>query len=102
MLQMHANHREDLKEARAGDIVTIAGLKNTTTGDTLCEPSAPVVLARMEFLEPVIEVAVAPQTKTDQEKMGVALNRLAQENTSFRVTGGQQEARRCGQGVCRN
>jgi elongation factor G len=86
MLQMHANHREDLKEARAGDIVAIAGLKNTTTGDTLCEPSAPVVLERMEFPEPVIEVAVEPKTKTDQEKMGVALNRLAQEDPSFRVS----------------
>ncbi len=86
MLQMHANHREDLKEARAGDIVAIAGLKNTTTGDTLCEPSAPVILERMEFPEPVIEVAVEPKTKTDQEKMGVALNRLAQEDPSFRVS----------------
>jgi elongation factor G len=86
MLQMHANHREDLKEARAGDIVAIAGLKNTTTGDTLCDPSAPVVLERMEFPEPVIEVAVEPKTKSDQEKMGVALNRLAQEDPSFRVS----------------
>src|SRR3546814_395349 len=83
---MHANPREDLKEARACDIVTIAGLKNTTTGDTLCDPSAPVVLERMEFPEPVIEVAVEPKTKTDQEKMGVALNRLAQEDPSFRVS----------------
>jgi elongation factor G len=86
MLQMHANHREDLKEARAGDIVAIAGLKNTTTGDTLCDPNAPVVLERMEFPEPVIEVAVEPKTKSDQEKMGVALNRLAQEDPSFRVS----------------
>ena len=86
MLQMHANHREDLKEARAGDIVAIAGLKNTTTGDTLCDPGAPVVLERMEFPEPVIEVAVEPKTKSDQEKMGVALNRLAQEDPSFRVS----------------
>jgi elongation factor G len=86
MLQMHANHREDLKEARAGDIVAIAGLKNTTTGDTLCEPGSPVVLERMEFPEPVIEVAVEPKTKSDQEKMGVALNRLAQEDPSFRVS----------------
>ena len=86
MLQMHANHREDLKEARAGDIVAIAGLKNTTTGDTLCDPNSPVVLERMEFPEPVIEVAVEPKTKADQEKMGVALNRLAQEDPSFRVS----------------
>jgi len=86
MLQMHANHREDLKEARAGDIVALAGLKNTTTGDTLCDPSHPVVLERMEFPEPVIEVAVEPKTKGDQEKMGTALHRLAQEDPSFRVS----------------
>jgi elongation factor G len=86
MLQMHANHREDLKEARAGDIVALAGLKNTTTGDTLCDPANPVVLERMEFPEPVIEVAVEPKTKGDQEKMGTALHRLAQEDPSFRVS----------------
>jgi len=86
MLQMHANHREDIKEARAGDIVALAGLKSTTTGDTLCDPLKPVVLERMEFPDPVIEVAVEPKTKADQEKMGVALNRLAQEDPSFRVT----------------
>ena len=86
MLQMHANHREDLKEARAGDIVALAGLKNTTTGDTLCDPNNPVVLERMEFPEPVIEVAVEPKTKGDQEKMGTALHRLAQEDPSFRVS----------------
>ncbi len=86
MLQMHANHREDLKEARAGDIVALAGLKNTTTGDTLCDPAHPVVLERMEFPEPVIEVAVEPKTKGDQEKMGTALHRLAQEDPSFRVS----------------
>ncbi|MGE0714976.1 MAG: elongation factor G [Alphaproteobacteria bacterium] len=85
MLQMHANHREDIKEARAGDIVALAGLKNTTTGDTLCDPAAPVVLERMEFPEPVIEIAVEPKTKGDQEKMGQALQRLAQEDPSFRV-----------------
>ncbi len=85
MLQMHANHREDIKEARAGDIVALAGLKNTTTGETLCDPGKPIVLERMEFPEPVIEVAVEPKTKGDQEKMGVALNRLAQEDPSFRV-----------------
>ncbi len=86
MLQMHANHREDIKEARAGDIVALAGLKGTTTGDTLCDPAHPIILERMEFPEPVIEVAVEPKSKADQEKMGVALNRLAQEDPSFRVT----------------
>src|SRR5581483_3728164 len=85
MLQMHANTREDIKEARTGDIVAIAGLKSTTTGDTLCDPAHPIVLERMEFPEPVIEVAVEPKSKGDQEKMGVALNRLAQEDPSFRV-----------------
>ncbi len=85
MLQMHANHREDIKEARAGDIVALAGLKNTTTGDTLCDPANPVVLERMEFPDPVIEIAVEPKTKADQEKMGQALARLATEDPSFRV-----------------
>jgi elongation factor G len=86
MLQMHSNHREDVKEARAGDIVAIAGLKDTTTGETLCDAQHPIILERMEFPEPVIEVAVEPKTKTDQEKMGVALSRLAQEDPSFRVS----------------
>ena len=86
MLLMHANSREDIKEARAGDIVALAGLKDTTTGDTLCDPQAPVILERMEFPDPVIEVAVEPKTKTDQEKMGTALARLAAEDPSFRVT----------------
>ena len=85
MLQMHANHREDIKEARAGDIVALAGLKGTTTGDTLCDPNDAVVLERMEFPEPVIEIAVEPKTKGDQEKMGQALARLATEDPSFRV-----------------
>jgi elongation factor G len=85
MLQMHANHREDIQEARAGDIVALAGLKNSTTGDTLCDPSSAVVLERMEFPEPVIEIAVEPKTKGDQEKMGQALARLAKEDPSFRV-----------------
>ena len=85
MLQMHANSREDVKEAYAGDIIAVAGLKNTTTGDTLCDPLHPIILERMEFPEPVIEVAVEPKTKADQEKMGIALNRLAQEDPSFRV-----------------
>jgi elongation factor G len=86
MLQMHANHREDIKEARAGDIVALAGLKNTTTGDTLSDPSRPVVLERMEFPDPVIEIAVEPKTKGDQEKMSQALARLATEDPSFRVS----------------
>nr|WP_320141796.1 elongation factor G [uncultured Cohaesibacter sp.] len=85
MLQMHSNSREDIKEAYAGDIVAIAGLKDTTTGDTLCDPLKPVILERMEFPEPVIEIAVEPKTKADQEKMGLALNRLAAEDPSFRV-----------------
>ena len=86
MLLMHSNSREDIKEAYAGDIVALAGLKLTTTGDTLCDPSSPVVLERMEFPEPVIEIAVEPKTKGDQEKMGAALARLAQEDPSFRVS----------------
>ncbi len=86
MLLMHANTREDIKEARAGDIVAIAGLKDVTTGDTLCDANNAVVLERMEFPEPVIEVAVEPMTKGDQEKMGEALRRLAQEDPSFQVT----------------
>ncbi len=85
MLQMHANHREDIKEARAGDIVALAGLKSTTTGETLCDPDKPIVLERMEFPDPVIEVAVEPKTKSDQERMGMALARLANEDPSFRV-----------------
>jgi elongation factor G len=86
MLLMHANSREDIQEAYAGDIVALAGLKDTTTGDTLCAMNAPIILERMEFPDPVIEVAVEPKTKADQEKMGVALNRLAREDPSFRVT----------------
>ena len=86
MLLMHANSREDIQEAYAGDIVALAGLKDTTTGDTLCAINAPIILERMEFPDPVIEVAVEPKTKADQEKMGVALNRLAREDPSFRVT----------------
>ena len=83
MLLMHANSREDVKEARAGDIVALAGLKTTTTGDTLADQAHPVVLERMEFPEPVIEIAVEPRTKADQEKMGVALARLASEDPSL-------------------
>ena len=86
MLLMHSNDREDIDEAFAGDIVAIAGLKETTTGDTLCAASAPIILERMEFPDPVIELSVEPKTKADQEKMGVALNRLAAEDPSFRVT----------------
>ena len=85
MLLMHANDREDVKAARAGDIVALAGLKTTTTGDTLCDPSAPIVLERIEFPDPVIEIAVEPKTKVDQERMGAALGRLAAEDPSFRV-----------------
>jgi len=86
MLLMHANSREDIKEAYAGDIVAIASLKDVVTGDTLCDPGKPVILERMEFPNPVIEVAVEPKTKADQEKMGMALNRLAAEDPSFRVS----------------
>jgi len=86
MLEMHANSREDIKEARTGDIIAVCGLKSTTTGDTLCDNLKPVILERMDFPDPVIEVAVEPKTKADQEKMGVALARLAAEDPSFRVT----------------
>ncbi len=86
MLLMHSNNREEIKEASAGDIVALVGLKDTTTGDTLCDPSKPIVLERMEFPEPVIEIAVEPKTKADQEKMGIALQRLAAEDPSFRVS----------------
>jgi elongation factor G len=86
MLLMHANDREDIQVAYAGDIVALAGLKDTTTGDTLCAINAPIILERMEFPEPVIELSVEPKTKADQEKMGVALNRLAREDPSFRVS----------------
>jgi len=86
MLEMHSNSREDIKEARAGDIVALVGLKDTTTGDTLCGDNNQIILERMEFPEPVIEVAVEPKTKADQEKMGLALSRLAKEDPSFRVS----------------
>jgi elongation factor G len=85
MLLMHANSREDIDEAYAGDIVALAGLKETTTGDTLCAERQPIILERMEFPEPVIELSVEPKTKADQEKMGVALHRLSAEDPSFRV-----------------
>ncbi len=86
MLLMHANDREDIQVAYAGDIVALAGLKDTTTGETLCAINDPIILERMEFPEPVIELSVEPKTKADQEKMGVALNRLSREDPSFRVT----------------
>ena len=86
MLLMHANHREDTKEAYAGDIVALAGLKDARTGDTLCDPQHPVILEQMEFPDPVIEIAIEPKTKGDQEKLGVALQRLAAEDPSFRVS----------------
>lgn len=86
ILEMHANDRKDIDEAFAGDIVALAGMKETTTGDTLCAERAPIVLERMEFPEPVIELSVEPKTKADQEKMGVALNRLSAEDPSFRVS----------------
>ena len=85
ILQMHANSREEIKEVYAGDIAAAVGLKDVTTGDTLCDPSDVITLERMEFPEPVIAVAVEPKTKSDQEKMGVALSKLAQEDPSFRV-----------------
>src|SRR3546814_6678359 len=86
MLLMHANAREDIDEAFAGDIVAIAGLKETTTGDTLCDPQHPIILERMEFPDPVIELSVEPKTKADQEKMGIALNRLAAEDPDRKST----------------
>ena len=86
ILEMHANERKDIEEAYAGDIVALAGMKETTTGDTLCAERFPIVLERMEFPEPVIELSVEPKTKADQEKMGVALHRLSAEDPSFRVS----------------
>ncbi len=90
MLLMHANSREDIKEARAGDIVAFAGLKEVTTGDTLCNPGKPIILERMEFPEPVIEIAIEPKTKADHDRMGVALGRLAAEDPSFRVSSDEE------------
>ena len=86
MLLMHANHREDIKQAYAGDIIALAGLKEARTGDTLCDPQHPVILEKMEFPDPVIEIAVEPKTKADQEKLGLALARLSAEDPSFRVS----------------
>src|SRR3954452_7417446 len=90
MLLMHANNREDIKEAYAGDIVALAGLKGARTGDTLCDPNKPVILEKMEFPEPVIEIAIEPKSKADQEKLGVALAKLAAEDPSFRVSTDQE------------
>src|ERR1043166_4525697 len=90
MLLMHANNREDIKEAYAGDIVALAGLKEARTGDTLCDPDKPVILEKMEFPEPVIEIASEPKSKADQEKLGVALAKLAAEDPSFRVSTDQE------------
>ena len=90
ILQMHSNNREEIKEVRAGDIAAAVGLKQVTTGDTLCDPNEVITLERMEFPEPVISVAVEPKTKSDQEKMGVALGKLAQEDPSFRVTSDEE------------
>jgi elongation factor G len=90
MLLMHANNREDIKEAYAGDIVALAGLKEVRTGDTLCDPAKAVILERMEFPEPVIEIAIEPKSKADQEKLGLALSKLAAEDPSFRVSTDQE------------
>jgi elongation factor G len=90
MLLMHANNREDIKEAFSGDIVALAGLKDTRTGDTLCDPQKAVILEKMEFPEPVIEIAIEPKSKADQEKLGVALAKLAAEDPSFRVSTDQE------------
>src|SRR6187455_874867 len=90
MLLMHANNREDIKEAYAGDIVALAGLKDTRTGDTLCDPAHEVILEKMEFPDPVIEIAIEPKSKADQEKLGVALAKLAAEDPSFRVSTDQE------------
>ncbi|CDH18784.1 protein chain elongation factor EF-G,GTP-binding [Xenorhabdus bovienii str. kraussei Quebec] len=90
IVQMHANKREEIKEVRAGDIAAAIGLKDVTTGDTLCDLNLPIILERMEFPEPVISVAIEPKTKADQEKMGIALGRLAQEDPSFRVSSNEE------------
>jgi len=90
MLLMHANNREDIKEAYSGDIVALAGLKETRTGDTLCDMNKAVILERMEFPDPVIEIAIEPKTKADQEKLGIALSKLAAEDPSFRVSTDQE------------
>ena len=90
LVQMHANSREEIKEVEAGDIAAAIGLKNTTTGNTLCDPDKPIVLESMDFPEPVIQIAIEPKTKADQEKMGVALSKLAEEDPTFRVTSDEE------------
>ena len=85
VLEMHANHREEISEVYAGDIGAIVGLKETYTGDTLCDPDQPILLETISFPEPVIEVKIEPKTKADQDKMGIALQRLAEEDPTFRV-----------------
>ena len=100
VMQMHANTREEIEEVRAGDIAAAVGLKNVTTGDTLCDPSNIIILERMDFPEPVIHVAVEPKTKSDQEKMGIALSRLAQEDPSFRVFTDEESGQTIIGGMC--
>ena len=90
ILQMHANDKQDVKEVRAGDIAAAVGLKDVTTGDTLCTPESIITLERMDFPDPVISIAVEPKTKADQEKMGLALYKLAQEDPSFKVETDQE------------
>ncbi|MGV8495711.1 EF-Tu/IF-2/RF-3 family GTPase, partial [Pseudomonas aeruginosa] len=85
MVQMPGNKRDEIKEVRAGDIAALVGMKDVTTGDTLCAIDKPIILERMDFPDPVISVAVEPKTKADQEKMGIALSKLAKEDPSFRV-----------------
>ena len=92
VLRMHANHREEVEEVYAGDIAAIVGLKNTTTGDTLCDPEHPIILEKIEFPEPVIHMRIEPKTKADQEKMGLALRKLSEEDPTFRVSTDQETA----------
>ena len=99
ILRMHANHREELEEARAGDIVAAVGLKNTATGDTLCDEKHPVMLETMDFPEPVISIAIEPKTKADQDKLGVALGRLAEEDPTFRVYSDEETGQTIIQGM---
>ena len=93
ILQMHANHREDIETIYSGDIAGVIGLKNSTTGDTLCDEKHPVILESMEFPEPVIRVAIEPKTKAGQEKMGIALMKLAEEDPTFRTYTDEEEGR---------
>jgi elongation factor G len=92
LLQMHANHREDISSVSAGDIAAVIGLKTTFTGDTLCDPAAPVVLESITFPEPVISVSIEPKTRADQDKMGAALGRLAEEDPTFRLRTNEETA----------